>query len=176
MKRVQGSEGVRFLECINPIKNKWAVRFDVRKKPDSGVSYMEEVINHRPVLDEIKAIVATGMDVFDHSPEVNRFTVNDVPMWLDKQTRSNLSNTISMMQEGEKAATLRLWDNGLPPVSFDIPIGQLKGMLSALELYAKTTYDAKQSNKAAVYALDTQEAVLSYNIRMNYPERLSFKL
>ena len=30
MKKVEGNIGVRLLECINPIKNKWRVRWDVQ--------------------------------------------------------------------------------------------------------------------------------------------------
>ena len=30
MKRVEGSSGVSLFECVNPVKNKWRVRWDVQ--------------------------------------------------------------------------------------------------------------------------------------------------
>ena len=36
MKKVEGNTGVRLLECINPIKNKWRVRCKMAYQP--GVS------------------------------------------------------------------------------------------------------------------------------------------
>ena len=48
MKRVEGSAGVSLLECTNPVKNKWRIRWDVQKKEDGSASYMEEEFNHKP--------------------------------------------------------------------------------------------------------------------------------
>ena len=43
MKRVEGSAGVSLLECVNPVKNKWRVRWDVQPSEQEGnASYMEE--------------------------------------------------------------------------------------------------------------------------------------
>jgi len=99
-------------------------------------------------------------------------------MWLDKPTRTSLSYTISVEEANteENNPTTRLWYAGVPPVSFDIPTEQLKLMLAKLELYAKATYDITQSHKAAVYALETVEDVLNFDIRADYPEKLAFSL
>ena len=53
MKRVEGSAGVSLLECTNPVKNKWRIRWDVQKKEDGSASYMEEEFNHKPTDEEI---------------------------------------------------------------------------------------------------------------------------
>lgn len=42
MKKVEGNIGVRLLECINPIKNKWRVRWDVQPGENGSATYMEE--------------------------------------------------------------------------------------------------------------------------------------
>lgn len=189
MKRVKGTDGVKLIECVNPMLNKWHVRWDVQPAAgtnangelETGVSYMEAEFLHEPSLEEIKVVVCAGIDEYDSSTEVNAFTVNGMPLWLDKQTRTSLSYTISVeeqarsISEGE-VPTTQLWYNGLPPVSFDIPTEQLKQMLAALELYAKATYDVTQSHKAAVYSFETADAVLSFDIRADYPEKLAFSL
>ena len=33
MKRTEGSAVVKLLECVNPVKNKWRIRWDVIVKP-----------------------------------------------------------------------------------------------------------------------------------------------
>jgi len=49
--RVQGSAEVELLECTNPVKGKWRVRWDVRKKEDGSADYMEQEFGHRPTLE-----------------------------------------------------------------------------------------------------------------------------
>lgn len=183
MKRVEGTSGVSLLECVNPFKNKWAVRVDVQiiHGRENEVGYMEEIVDHEPSLDEIKGILLAGIDYFDSSPEVNSFTVNGFPMWLDKQTRTSLSYTISVEEQvrnltDDNTVTTRLWYNGTPPVYFDIPTGRLKQMLAELEMYAKATYDVTQSHKATIYALNDAETILSFDIRADYPKRCAFTL
>lgn len=186
MKRIQGTEGVSLLECVNPAKNRWAVRTDVQAntgmneqgQPATGTSYFERVFDHEPTLAEAQFFVAECIDAFDCSSEVNGFSVNGMSMWLDKPTRTILSYTISVEEANteESNPTIRLWYAGVPPVSFNIPTEQLKLMLAKLELYAKATYDITQSHKAAVYALETVEDVLNFDIRADYPEKLAFSL
>ena len=57
MKRVEGSAGVSLLECTNPVKNKWRIRWDVQKKEDGSASYMEVEFNHKPTDEEIRSTV-----------------------------------------------------------------------------------------------------------------------
>lgn len=165
------------MECINPYTNRWSIRFDLQENPADadgraqGISYLEQTFDHEPTLDEVKAAVAAGIDQYDGSEAVNSFTVDGMAMWLDKQTRTSLSYTLSVV-EGDVTT---LWYEGLPPVAFELPAGQLKQMLAALEQYAKATYDVTQSHKAAIYALDSATDILLYDIRAGYPERLAFK-
>lgn len=172
MKRVNGTEGVTPLECINHLKRKWAVRFDVQINTGElvGVNYYEEIVEHEPSLEDIKAIVANGIDLYDSSESINNFAINGIKLWLDKQTRTSLSYTLSLESEG----VMSLWSPGLPPVRFDIEVPALKQMLNRLEMYAKETYDVTQNHKATVYSLSTADEVLNYNFRAGYPETIAF--
>lgn len=58
MKRVQGNPDVALLECTNPVRNKWRVRWDVTTDETDTTSYMEEEFNHKPSEDEIKSIIS----------------------------------------------------------------------------------------------------------------------
>lgn len=49
---------VKLLECVNPVKNKWRIRWDVIVKEDGSANYMEaEFTNGKPSVDDIKRIV-----------------------------------------------------------------------------------------------------------------------
>ena len=48
MKRAQGSAEVKLLECVNPVKNKWRVRWDVQERDDGSADYMEAELTHKP--------------------------------------------------------------------------------------------------------------------------------
>ncbi|NDV81322.1 DUF4376 domain-containing protein [Bacteroides sp. 51] len=112
---------------------------------------------------------------YDSSNAVNCFYVSGMPMWLDKATRTSLAYTIEVEAEADQQVT-RLWYDSQPPVPFDLPIPVMRKMLSALEQYAKVTYDVTQGHKAAVYGLETVEEVQTYDYTAGYPEKLSFEL
>ena len=40
MRRVEGSSGVSLMECTNPVKDKWRIRWDVQEKENGSASYM----------------------------------------------------------------------------------------------------------------------------------------
>ena len=57
MRRVTGNKGVLPIECVNPKKDKWRIRWDVQEHEDDSADYMEEEFDHKPTDEEIKAIV-----------------------------------------------------------------------------------------------------------------------
>ena len=48
MNRVNGAQGVKLLECTNPVKDKWRVRWDVHDNEDGCADYMEAEFNGKP--------------------------------------------------------------------------------------------------------------------------------
>ena len=57
MRRVEGNSGVQLLECTNPVKNKWRVRWDVVPGEGGVVTYMEEEFVCKPNRAEIRALI-----------------------------------------------------------------------------------------------------------------------
>ena len=57
MRRVEGSSGVSLMECTNPVKDKWRIRWDVQEKENGSASYMEEEFGHKPTDEEIHTLV-----------------------------------------------------------------------------------------------------------------------
>lgn len=120
-------------------------------------------------LDEVKAEVLAKIDAYDTSSSVNSFNLNGFPIWLDKDTRVGLMNSINI----EKAAgheTTTLWFGSVNLViNCDLAIQ----LLSSLELYALECYNKTAEHKANVRKLMSIEEVESYNYRVGYPEKLN---
>jgi len=57
MKRTEGTKGALPIECVNPVKNRWRIRWDEKESGDNSISYMEEEFDRVPTIDEIKAVV-----------------------------------------------------------------------------------------------------------------------
>lgn len=80
MIRVQGNAGVRLLECTNPVKGKWRVRWDVQKKDDGSTDYMEHEFDHLPELEEIKNLVIAWYNEKVDEAILSGFTYEDTPV------------------------------------------------------------------------------------------------
>ena len=89
MKKVEGNIGVRLLECINPIKNKWRVRWDVQPGETGSATYMEEEFDHRPTEDEIRSTVITWHNRETDKDILSGFTYENVPVWLSSENQFN---------------------------------------------------------------------------------------
>lgn len=114
--------------------------------------------------------------IYEQDRSTEQFTVNGMPMWLDKNTRTSLvANTLPAEKAAGKTETT-LWYAGYPPVAIPVPIAWLEEKLSELELYAKATYDTTQSHLAAVYSLSTADEIEAYDHTAGYPDKPAFIL
>ncbi|MCD7977744.1 MAG: hypothetical protein LUG51_11515 [Tannerellaceae bacterium] len=92
--RVNGSLGVEWIECIHPVKNRWAVRWDVQPETDEngekiGVTYEEEVFNHRPTEPEIKEKVNAWINASVDEKIFSGFVWEGYPVWLSQENQFN---------------------------------------------------------------------------------------
>lgn len=93
MKRVQGNPGVALIECTNPVRGKWRVRWDVTTD-DSGItSYMEEEFKHRPSIDEIKTLICGWIDEKTKNTILSGFSYEGNPVWLSQENQANYQRT-----------------------------------------------------------------------------------
>lgn len=89
MKRVEGNIGVNLLECVNPVKGKWRVRWDVREKEGGSADYMEEEFSRRPDVDEIKALITGWYNEQIDREILSGFVYEDMPVWLSSENQFN---------------------------------------------------------------------------------------
>ena len=121
-------------------------------------------------LDVIKEEAIEQITEYDQSEDVNSFTLQGKQMWLPKETRVGLVNSVTIEKNAGKETTV-LWFGG---EKYELSVDTALQMLSALELYAVQCYNTTAMHKAAVNALESVEDVVAYDYTQGYPEKLNF--
>lgn len=123
-------------------------------------------------LDQAKKEVIRKIDEYDTSANVNSFKINGVDVWLSKDTRVGLMNSISIEKAAGKEQSV-LWFNSIcVTVNCDSAIQ----MLSTLELYALDCYNKTAQHKINVQNLSSIEEVHNYDYTQGYPSKLEFTI
>ena len=112
-------------------------------------------------LDQAKKEAIRKIDEYDTSVNVNSFKLNGVDVWLSKDTRVGLMNSISIQKAAGKEQSV-LWFNSIcVTVNCDSAIQ----MLSALELYALDCYNKTAEHKVNVQNLQSIKEVNNYDYK-----------
>lgn len=123
-------------------------------------------------LEYMRKAMLHYIDVYDSSSAVNSFVLNGADVWLDKATRVGLMNSTTIAKSiGQQKTTLWLGSYQLE-VDCDTAIQ----LLSALEMYALECFNVTAAHKKAVNELGNIEAVLTYDYREGYPEKLKMEV
>ena len=123
-------------------------------------------------LDQAKKEVIRKIDEYDTSVNVNSFKLNGVDVWLSKDTRVGLMNSISIEKAAGKEQSVLWFNNICVTVNCDSAIQ----MLSALELYALDCYNKTAEHKVNVQNLSSIEEVHNYDYTQGYPNKLEFTI
>lgn len=119
-------------------------------------------------LGYMKKAMLAYIEKYDSSSSVNAFELNGMDVWLDKVTRMGLMNSTNIAKAaGQDETTLWLGD-----IELVVDCDNAIQLLSALEIYALQCFNVTASHKAAVNKLDNIKAVLTYDYREGYPEKL----
>ena len=123
-------------------------------------------------LNLVKSNIIRLIGQYDTSKAVNSFVLDGKEMWLPKDTRVGLRNSVSVEKDAGRTETT-LWYGG---ASYVVPIDMALALLSRLELYALTCYNVTESHKASVMAMDNVEDVTAYDYKTGYPDRMVVSL
>ena len=160
-------------------------RKEERKAMDSEGNESEEVVvsydydgifldvknpTEEAAIDALRTMLLEQIDQHDTSSAVNSFTLSGKQMWLPKETRVGLMNSLNIEKNAGKTTTV-LWFGS---ESYALGIDTALQMLSALELYALDCYNVTAAHKADVEALKTVEEIVAYDYEEGYPEKLNF--
>ena len=117
--------------------------------------------------EKLEAILA-----YDTSSDVNGFMLNGNKVWLDKETRVGLMNSIQITRDMGQDTTTLWFDGYKLEVRCDMAIM----LLSSLEMYALECFNVTAAHKKAVSELTTIEEVEAYDYKNGYPKQLDINL
>ena len=123
-------------------------------------------------LEKIKKSLIKKVDEFDSSDEVNSFFLNGIKVWLDKDTRVGLMNSVTIEKNSGKEQST-VWFNG---ICITINCDAAIQMLSSIELYALACYNRTAQHRLAVSQLTDISKVQTYDYTAGYPDKLSFTI
>ena len=121
-------------------------------------------------LDVTKEEAIEQITEYDQSENVNSFTLQGKAMWLPKETRVGLVNSVTIEKNAGKKTTV-LWFGG---EKYELPVDTALQMLADLELYAVQCYNTTAMHKANVISLGSVDDVVNYDYTLHYPEKLNF--
>ena len=123
-------------------------------------------------LKQAKADKIAEISDYDTSSSVNGFMLNGLLVWLDKATRVGLMNSTTIAKAAGQQTTT-LWLGGIKLV---VDCDKAIQLLSALEMYALECFNVTAAHKKAVSELDNIEAVLTYDYKSGYPDKLNMEV
>ena len=123
-------------------------------------------------LDRAKELVLRKIDQYDTSSNVNGFMLNGVQVWLSKDTRVGLMNSVTIEKNAGKEQST-VWFNG---ICITINCDAAIQILSSLELYALACYNRTAQHRLAVSQLTDISEVQAYDYTAGYPDKLSFTI
>lgn len=148
----------------------------------SGIPTVEQLTSwgfkewHEPeptpeqLLEIAKANKIAELEAYDQSDAVDSFTINGNPMWLTRDERTQIDESVSAYSaKGETQMTK--YFAGVP---YTFPLTAWKTMLNDLIVYASEALNVTEGHKAVISRLDTVQEVEDYDYTQGYPAKLAF--
>lgn len=127
-------------------------------------------VNRIESVEDIKAKVLARIRTFDKSEEINSFSLRGDNIWLDKDLRSSIANTVAIkLKKGITKSSI--WYNNKEYV---LKCEDIISMLEDVSIYADACNSIKQRHISNIYTMDNIEDIENYNYKNNYPTKLRF--
>lgn len=166
MKRVQGTEGVSLMECINADQNKWNVRWDVQNNPETeeghpaGVNYMEETFLFKPDLSDVQSVIS----IWCGSEEaLARFVLDGKVIEMNEQALLFLRSQAEQAADGETISLVT--SEGVVEVAPEEAIYIINDMTRYLSAYNQNTL----AKLGEIEAADSIEILTAIDFSSGYP-------
>ena len=142
MKRAQGNAEVKLLECVNPVRNKWRVRWDVQEREDGSADYMEAELTHKPTDEEIKDLVRTWYNEQTDAAILSGFDYDNAKVWLSQENQYNykMAYDLAVQTDGQTLPVTFKFGTDETPVyrTFDT-LDELADFYTKMVAYIQTT-------------------------------------
>ena len=89
MTRIEGTADVRLMECVNPVRGKWRIRWDVQPGDGGTATYMEAEFAHKPTADEIRQTIIGWYNRQTGEAILSGFEYDGCIVWLSSENQFN---------------------------------------------------------------------------------------
>ena len=168
LKAYKDSDGTNLYEAIELDEASKEIKNEIYYNIKVDFGLKEEI----SPLEKAKKSVIKKIDAYDQSSDVNSFFLNGIQVWLNKDTRVGLMNSLTIEKEAGKEIST-LWFNN---ICININCDAAIQMLRSLELYALACYNKTAQHKVAVSELNSIEDVMKYNFTEGYPDKLNLSV
>lgn len=91
----------KYLELINPYKDTWFVRWNVRDSEEEGCKmWDEEEFDHKPTREEIATVINQSINEKTSNKIQSGFMYNEKQIWLSEQNQLNYKMLFDSKQDG----------------------------------------------------------------------------
>lgn len=128
-------------------------------------------VNSIETLEEVKNKVLAIIKAFDKSEIINSFSLRGDNIWLDKNTRSSIANTVAIkLKKGITKSSI--WYNNK---EYILECKDIISMLEDISVYADACNTATNRHIANIKNMTNIYNIQTYNYRLNYPVKLVFE-
>ena len=157
MKRIQGGIDTKVLECINPRLQKWLVRWDIQPYMEDeivrGATYYEQLVMHKPSLDEVKEIVLEGMNHDIDEKILSGFVWNGMAVWLSSENQFNYKAAFDLAVQTQGAnlpTTFKFGTTESPVYHTFTSVEELMGFYTSAMAYINSCLNEGWAKKDAM--------------------------
>lgn len=109
MKKIYGTNETPLVECFNPIKGIYKIRFCKREEKDGAVSFMEETFIGKPTDDEIRSVIMGYYNTLCDDEILNGFVYDGNIVWLTLENQLNYKIALDLAsQENFKTVKFKI--------------------------------------------------------------------
>lgn len=152
-RRVNGTADVLLLECTNKVMDMWRVRWDVQQESDGMASYMEAEFDHRPTMEEIKALIVGWYNGKVDEAILSGMRYEDAVVWLSSENQFNYKAAYDLAVQTQGATlpvTFKLGTDDAPVYKRFENLEELTAFYVAVMSYVQQTLADGWERKDAI--------------------------
>lgn len=132
----------------------------------------EVYVRPEPTIEDVRANKLRELTAYDSSSEVNTFYVNDLALWLSREERVVIKDRFQReYNDGKEITKLRY--SGL---SIELSPATGIQLIDMVSSYADKCFDATETHKENINALETIEEINNYDYTTGYPEKIQISI
>lgn len=144
---------MRLIECVNPIRDKWRIRWDVQENEDGTATYMEAEFLHKPTADEIRQTIIGWYNQQTTEAILSGFEYEGNMVWLSNENQYDYKAEHDLAVQTGGATlpvTFKLGTDDQPVYKTFDNLGQLTEFYRQTVLYIRETLAAGRKRKDAL--------------------------